>query len=89
MSGIKNENGKITCMACGAIVGKNNVAKLNFCPNCGEPLNIDAQVEFEKKVSKQHLLLLAELLEEMEQTTTDAKSIINKFMEELNENLDA
>lgn len=87
MSGILTENKKIRCTNCGAIVGKDSVTKLNFCPNCGEPLNIDSAVEFEKKVSRQNLIMLAELLEEIE-NGNDAKTMINQFMEELQENLE-
>lgn len=85
MNGIKVEGQKITCAECGQNVSKDGKLILNFCPKCGNPLNIQANVKYEKKVAKDKIIMLYELLDLIEEGN-DATTQIKEFIKELNEN---
>ena len=86
MQGIKTQNGEIFCAECNQKVSKDNELKLNFCPKCGNPLNIDAMVKLEKYVEHEKIVLLYTLIDDLEQSGQDAKTLAEKYIKELNEN---
>lgn len=63
--GVKKDGEKVICLNCNVIVGKQET-KFNFCPKCGSPLNLKAGVIDEKKINREKLKLLYEILDEGE-----------------------
>ena len=85
MEGIRIDGEKITCAGCGQKVSKDGTLKLNFCPKCGNPLNINASVQYEKSVNHEKLVMLYELLDTINDSNEDAKMVINDFINQLEE----
>ncbi len=83
MNGIKTDGQNITCASCGQKVSKDGTLKLNFCPKCGNPLNIDASVKYEKTINHEKLVMLYELIDTINENNEDAKKVINDFIKEL------
>ena len=86
MSTVKFENGKVYCAECNQTVSKDETLKLNFCPKCGNPLNIDASVKQEKNINHQKIIMLYELLDTINDGNNAPKTI-EQFIKELNENM--
>ena len=86
MSTVKFENGKVYCAECKQLVSKDEQLKLNFCPKCGNPLNIDASVKQEKAINHQKIIMLYELLDTINDGN-HATSTIEEYIKELNENM--
>ena len=82
MNGIKTDGQNITCASCGQKVSKDGILKLNFCPKCGNPLNIDASVKYEKTINHEKLVMLYEIADAIEESGNDAKNVINQFIKE-------
>lgn len=82
MNGIKTDGQNITCANCDQKVSKDGTLKLNFCPKCGNPLNIDASVKYEKAVNHEKLVMLYEIVDAIEESGNDAKNVINQFIKE-------
>lgn len=82
--GIKTENNELVCAECGQKVSKDRTLKLNFCPKCGNTLNIDAAVKLEKEINHQKTIMLYELLDEIT-NGKDAKETIKNYISQLNE----
>ena len=83
MDGIKTEGNNILCASCNQKVSKDGTLKLNFCPKCGNPLNINASVKLEKHISHQKTIMLYELLDEISQGK-NAEQQIKNYIKELN-----
>lgn len=83
MESLKIEKDKVICAECGQQVGKDGETKLSFCPKCGNPLNINALEQFEKKVAKQTIVTLYEAIDEIEDGE-DALEVLNRYIKELN-----
>ncbi len=85
MKGIRTDGNNITCAECGQKVSKDGTLKLNFCPKCGNPLNIDASVKYEKSVNQEKLVMLYELIDTINDSNEDTKKVINDFINQLEE----
>ncbi|MDD4816303.1 MAG: hypothetical protein PHQ62_04170 [Clostridia bacterium] len=79
-----NENNIPVCLNCGAKVGKDSKPQINFCANCGSPINIKSTIEFEKRMTEEKIKIIYEALEEIE-SGKDALAVLNTFIEELKE----
>lgn len=84
IQGIKTNGSEYVCGACGQKVSKDGKLVVNFCPKCGNPLNIDASVKYEKDVEKEKLVMLYTLLDSIEEGN-DAKTEIESMISELKE----
>ena len=82
-SGIQTSGQDIYCGDCGQKVSKDGALKLNFCPRCGNPLNINASVKLEKFINHEKTVILYELLDEIEEGK-DPKQTIEQFVKDLN-----
>lgn len=87
MKGLKTNGLEIACAECGQVLAKDGKLKANFCPKCGNPLNIDASVKYEKAVNHEKLVMLYELIDTINENNEDAKKVINNFIKELEEEL--
>ena len=84
MNGIRIDGNNVTCASCGQKVSKDGELKLNFCPKCGNPLNIDASVKYEKEVNHEKVVMLYELLDELdEKENKEAVKKINEYIDQL------
>ncbi len=84
MQGIKVDGKIISCAECGQKVSNDGSLKLNFCPKCGNPLNINASVKYEKAVNHEKLVMLYELIDEVNEGA-NAVDTINNYISQLNE----
>ena len=84
MQGVKTVNGEIFCADCNQKVSKDKDLKLNFCPKCGNPLNIDAMVKLAKYVDHEKTVLLYNVIDRIDEGD-NAKSVCEEFIKELNE----
>jgi predicted amidophosphoribosyltransferase len=85
-SGVNSVNGKIVCAECGQTVGKvNEELLMNYCPKCGNPLNIDSAVALDNKISKEKIVTLYEAIDEIDEGK-DAKQVLKDFIKELADN---
>lgn len=84
MQGIKVDGENISCAECGQKVSKDGSLKLNFCPKCGNPLNINSSVKLEKLINHEKIVMLYELLDEINEGA-NATDTINNYISELNE----
>ena len=80
-NGIKVSNGIITCARCGQKVSKDGELKLNYCPKCGNPLNIKANVETEKMINHEKLVMLYEIKDQLEEQNAD--QLIDDYIKQL------
>lgn len=85
MKGLKTNGLEIACAECGQVLAKDGKLKANFCPKCGNPLNISASVKYEKEVNKDKLIMLYEILDEQQESNASFKDLINSYIKELNE----
>ena len=83
MNGIKSVGNEYSCAECNQKVSKDGKIMLNFCPKCGNPLNINASVKYENQVSKEKTLMLYELLDLIQEGKDPVKQI-KSFIKELN-----
>lgn len=83
MNGIKSVGSEFACAECNQKVSKDGKILLNFCPKCGNPLNIEASVKYENSVAREKTQLLYELLD-LINDGADAVKQINEFIKELN-----
>lgn len=86
MQGIKTQNGEIFCAECNQKVSKDKDLKLNFCPKCGNPLNMDAMVKLDKYVEHEKIVMLYTLIDDLEESGKTPKELIEQYIKELNEN---
>ena len=80
MFGIREDGGRIICVSCGTIVGK-ETTKFNFCPKCGAPLNSKGGAMWEEAQNKEKLKLLYAILDESEGKNTE--ETVKAFIEDL------
>lgn len=78
------KNGKFVCGECSQNLGKENVDKINYCPRCGNPLNIKSAANLERNMLQDKISLLTEVLIEMDEGA-DARETLKQFIEELEE----
>lgn len=83
MNGIKSVGKEYACAECNQKVSKDGKIALNFCPKCGNPLNITASVKYETQVAKEKTQMLYELLDLINEGA-DATKQIKSFIKELN-----
>ena len=84
MEGIETRNGETYCAECGQKVSKDGKVIVNFCPKCGNALNIEASVKQEKEISKQKLIMLYEM-EERVNEGENLDAVLKEFIKELKE----
>ncbi len=81
--GIKKDGEKVICLNCDVVVGKGET-KFNFCPKCGSPLNFKAGTFEEKKINREKLKLLYEIVDECE---NDYENKLKQCIKELEEEI--
>jgi len=79
-----NEENIPVCMNCGAKVGKDRKPQINFCANCGTPMNMQSAIKLEETMTQEKLNVIYEALEEIE-NGKDAKTVLKTFIKELSE----
>lgn len=77
---------KILRCECGQTISKDGTNKLNYCPKCGKPLTMQANVDLEKKENKAKLIMLYELCDEIDEGN-DPRIKIDEYITELKENI--